>query len=238
MHGNWYQSHADAAGNSLLSYIHAIFGLLVQTGARRILLIGGAGGTLGTMLARIGKQVTIVDIDPDAFVLARTLFKLPPEIECHVADGRAFLEETGRRFDAIVVDAYARNVAPPHLCTFEFFRLARRRLSRNGCILVNAIVADDDDPLADLIAAGIAKAGLPTCILDARHEENRNAIVIGGSVGRLTRPTLLLRLSVMADDIKQELRGMSFRARRTADPLLDEVANRAVGARRSRSGRR
>ena len=220
---NWYQSHADRSGTSLIGYVHAIFGLLVQTGAKRILVIGGAGGTLGTMLARIGKQVTMVDVDPGAFKLARKFFALAPEVECHVADGRAFLARTRARFDAIVVDAFFRNIPPRQLCTAEFFALARRRLKPQGCILFNAIVAEDDDPIADQVAAGMVKAGLPACILDTWGEDDRNAIVVAGFVGRLKRPALLMRPEIMADDIAEELRGMKFRARRDIDPFHDDV---------------
>lgn len=222
MHGIWVQSHADRAGTSLLSYIHALFGLVVQTGARRILVIGGAGGTLGTMLARLGKRVTLVDIDPVAFTLARKHFGLADEIDCHVAEGRAFLAGTRRRFDAIVIDAFCRNLPPPLLCTVEFIALARRRLTRGGCLLFNAILADRADDLADRLAAGIVKAGLPACILDSKIEPHRNAIVVGGFVGRLARPTKLIAVYASDDDLSDELKAMSFRARRRAEPFHDD----------------
>ena len=175
--GSWYQSRADRFGVSLMGYIHAIFGLVVGLDARRIAVIGGAGGTLGSMLARIGRQVTIVDVDPHAFTVARDHFALDPGVVCRVADGRRFLAGVRTRFDAIVIDAYFRGTAPAHLCTVEFFALARKRLARNGAILFNAIAGSDSDPHPDRIAESMIAAGLPTRILDTLGETHRNAII-------------------------------------------------------------
>jgi predicted membrane-bound spermidine synthase len=219
--GSWYQSHADRRGVSLAGYIHALYGLILQTGAERVLVLGCAGGTLGTMLVRAGRQVTMVDIDPDAFVLARMFFRLAPEIDCHVGDGRAFLERTTTSFDAIVVDAFCRNALPSHLCSTEFFRLARRRLKPRGTILVNAVVAHDLDRIADMLAAGMAEAGLPTGILDIAGARDRNAIVLGGQVDPLERPRLLVATDAMGAELAAELDAMKFRDRRRAHPICD-----------------
>src|ERR1700751_5845857 len=87
-----HQSHADRNGISLAAYIHAIYGFLRQAGARNVLMIGGAGGTVATMLRKSGVAVTMVDINPAAFRLARDYFHLPDDVACHVADGMQFLK--------------------------------------------------------------------------------------------------------------------------------------------------
>lgn len=56
------QFEADRNGVSLASYIHAIYDLILQARAQTVLMIGCGGGTLGTMLARTGRNVTIVDV--------------------------------------------------------------------------------------------------------------------------------------------------------------------------------
>jgi spermidine synthase len=229
--GSWYHSHADRNGVSLASYVHALYGLAEQAQAQRVLLLGCAGGTLATMLARAGRDVTAVDIDPGCFALARRFFGLPTEVVCHVGDGRAFLDSGTAAFDAVIVDAYHRHAVPSHLCSAEFFALARARLSPDGMILVNAVLAHDLDRLADRLAAGMAVAGLPTRILDAAGTRDRNAIILGGAVAGLAPPILRVRPDTLADTLAAELAEMTFRTRRRAEPIHDaestaEIVNR------------
>lgn len=217
--GGWYHSHADRNGISLASYVHALYGLAEH--ARRVLVLGCAGGTLATMFARAGRQVTAVDIDPDCFELARKFFGLPADVACHVGDGREFLVAYAESFDAIVVDAYHRHAVPEHLCSTEFFALARTRLAAHGLILLNAVLAHDLDRFADRVAASMASAGMPTRILDAAGTRDRNAIILGGAVSGLARPALTVRPDTLADTLEAELAEMTFRTRRRAEPIHD-----------------
>lgn len=219
--GSWYHSRADRSGISLAGYIHAIYGLLLQVPAERILIIGGAGGTLASMLSRARKNVTLVDVDPKAFAVARNFFNLATNVDCRVAEGRAFLRHSRARYDAIVMDAYWRGKIPSHLCTVEFFRLARRRLKPDGTILVNVIVTDDRDPAADRIGAGMREAGLSVRILDTLGEAYRNAIVLGGPTCRWRRPVFLVKPAILADEIAEEIKEMMVRALRPCDPVFD-----------------
>src|SRR6185437_12738905 len=102
-----HQSVADRFGVSLAEYIHALFGLVQQKRPRHVLMIGCAGGTLATMLSRAGVRVTLVDIDPLSFEIARRYFHLPPTVDCHARDGAAFLRREAARYDAIILDAFA-----------------------------------------------------------------------------------------------------------------------------------
>src|SRR5947207_10318889 len=84
--GGW-QSRADINGVSLHAHIHALYGLVLQHTGKSILMIGCGGGTLGTMLARTGKRVSIVDIDPVSLRLAKRYFGLPRNVAFQVRDG-------------------------------------------------------------------------------------------------------------------------------------------------------
>src|SRR4029077_16064643 len=77
------QSTDDCNGVSLDAHIHALYGLTLQRPGKGVLMIGCGGGTLGTMLARAGKRVSIVEIDPVSFRLAKRYFGLPRDIVCH-----------------------------------------------------------------------------------------------------------------------------------------------------------
>jgi len=75
--GGCCQSEADSSGTSLAPYIHALFGFVLQSQARNIVLIGCGGGTLATMLERAGLSTTIIDVNPASFALAKRHFLLP-----------------------------------------------------------------------------------------------------------------------------------------------------------------
>ena len=125
---DWFRGEADRSGVSLAGYAHAIFGLIAQTIAREVLMIGCGGGTLGTMLSRAGRLVTVVDINPHSIAPAQQYFYLPKDVTCCVEDGASFLKQYPKRFDAIVIDAFSGDRLPPQLCSPEFFQLARQDL--------------------------------------------------------------------------------------------------------------
>lgn len=214
--GGCSQSSADRNGTSLASYIHAIFGLLSQLKARSILLIGGGGGTLATMLARAGCEVTCVDVNPVSFVLARQHFALPKSVVCHVADGKAFLRSNKTMYDAVVLDAFHGDRIPAHLQSPRFFGLVREHLKDSGAVLANVHVKHDFDDYADRIAKGMNAQWREVRILDAQGIYGRNAIIMAGRVSDLRTPHLLTPPETNARVIDLELARLSYRSQRTA----------------------
>ncbi|HXC53704.1 MAG TPA: fused MFS/spermidine synthase [Rhizomicrobium sp.] len=206
------QSEADAGGVSLADYIHAMFGFLVQAGARDVLMIGCGGGTLATMLRRAGVAVTIADIDARSFAIARAYFALPDDVACHVADGAAFLRRTRRRFDAIVLDAFDGGLIPQQLLTPAFFALAKARLRRRGGLfLVNLIVADDRDRTPDRVARLLGRIWAHARLLDSDGWLDRNAVAAAGAVAALRRPRLLMPPRRGAKKLAASLATLKFR---------------------------
>jgi spermidine synthase len=133
--GDCCHSEIDTEGVSLAPYIHAIYDLIGQADARKILMIGCAGGTLATILSRAGRDVTVVDIEPNAFDIATRYFRLPPDVTCVVDDGLHYLLNTDQRFSAIVLDAFAYGTIPAHLRTGSFFAAVQSRLCARGHVL-------------------------------------------------------------------------------------------------------
>jgi len=210
--GGANQSYADSNGTSMASYIHAIFGLLSQAMARNILLIGGAGGTLATMLSRARRKATIVDVNPVSFKLAKQYFGLPKTVICHVADGKAFLRSDTNTYDAIVLDAFHGDRIPSHLQSPAFFELVRAHLTPRGAVFANVHVKHDFDDYADRVAKTMKNTWIDVRLLDAEGVCGRNAIVMAGRVSHLHAPDLLVPPVTNATGIDNELARLRFRA--------------------------
>lgn len=201
-----FHSRADANGQSLIAYIHAMYGVLLQARAHDIAVLGCAGGTLATMLALAGCKVTVVDINPHAFELAKRYFNLPDSVECVVDDARLFLEHTDAQFDGIAIDVFAGGVIPPHLRNVEFFRVASGRLRPGGVIVANVIIDHDLDLLADHIAAGMTEAtGLPVALFDEMQQPDRNIVIVAGAL------SAVLPRGTEPESIRRELEQMKMR---------------------------
>ncbi|MSO72178.1 MAG: methyltransferase domain-containing protein [Rhodospirillaceae bacterium] len=204
------QSAVDRHGISLDTYIHAIYGLVLQTPAKNVLMIGCGGGTLGKMLSAIGKRVTIVDIDSASFRLAKHHFGLPANITCRVGDGLAYMQKTRRRFDTVVIDAFVGETIPPHLAGGAMAAAARRCLRRGGSLFVNVCLDNRADRAADIIGHHLKENGWSVRLLDQAGSA-RNAVVAAGDVRKLRPPVLIHPPNVEVPRVKIELRHMRFR---------------------------
>ncbi|MFZ5965136.1 fused MFS/spermidine synthase [Thalassococcus sp. BH17M4-6] len=130
-----------------------------------VLFVGGGGYTLPTKLlaSRPKAQAVAVEIDPLVTQVVRVHMPAAAEMiaqqgydasEYEVADGqlgivhadgRVYLNETGQRFDAAVMDAFSSGSVPAHLVTREAF--ARLREIVDGPVYVN-LLDKPDGPLA------------------------------------------------------------------------------------------
>jgi predicted membrane-bound spermidine synthase len=209
--GELLHSVADRDGISLAPYIHALYGVVRQARPRHVLMIGCGGGTLATMLTRAGVAVTLVDNDPQSFRLARSYFHLPDAVTCEVGDGAAFLRQTPDRYDAIVLDAYAKGRVPRHLVTAAFFALVKSRLARGGLLAMNVMVKDDDDRAPDRIVYRLKEIFRQVRLLDEEGEPDRNALVMAGPVRGIKRPRLLLRPRKGGRTVAAGLKALEFR---------------------------
>jgi len=206
-----YQSEADHRGISTAAYVHALYGLMRQRDCRDVLLIGCGGGTLATMVSAHGANVLVIDINAWAFTLARLYFSMPSAVECEIGDGRAYLEATSRRFDAIVLDAYDQGRIPRQFCDPSFAKIAARCLKPGGLFLANVFLPHDLDDTADRLAQALRKSWPDVSVLDQDKESCRNALVLAGAVGGLERPVLVLPPQHGAQEIADDLSSMRFR---------------------------
>jgi spermidine synthase len=205
-------SVADRNGVSTADYIHAMYGFLRQAHCRHVLMIGCGGGTLATMLRRVGVTVTIADIDGRSFDIASRYFHMPDDVECHIADGEAFLRRDPRKYDAVVLDAYSDHEIPRHLRQRRFFNLVKSRLKARGAIvLLNLMATGDDDRGPDRMARMMKRTWTQVRLLDAQGQKGRNAIAVAGSVRNLKAPRLMMRPERGAKTLAREMRQLEFR---------------------------
>jgi len=143
-------------GVSLFGYVHAA--KLLLSAARDVLIIGGAGGSLATMLARRGKSVTVVDIDPVAAQFARDYFRLDSTVEWITADALDFIEAGQRRFDAVFVDACDESGLVAPFTEYATLRRVWKMVRKDGAILLN-LVGDRPAGWEKAVGRRLAKLG-------------------------------------------------------------------------------
>lgn len=185
-----FHSQATAEGVSTCVYVHVMHKAIKQSGAKSILMIGCAGGTLATMLQREGCNVTVVDINPHAFSIAKHYFQLPEEVECITADGIAFLAKNTKTYDAIAIDAFdSEGAIPDDFKQEDFLQSAKNALSEKGLLVMNVMTLHDLDFESDRIALALEEFGMPTALYDWPGQRNRNTLVLAGAVKNIRIPT-------------------------------------------------
>ncbi|MFD1379895.1 polyamine aminopropyltransferase [Fodinicurvata halophila] len=117
--------------------------LLAHGEASDVLIVGGGdGGTLREAVKHPLASATMVEIDSHVIDLSKT--HLPelsdgafddPKAEVVVGDGYAYVENTDRRFDVIIVDSSDPIGPSAVLFSEEFYRNCRRCLKPGGILI-------------------------------------------------------------------------------------------------------
>ncbi|SDE80998.1 fused MFS/spermidine synthase [Limimaricola pyoseonensis] len=196
----------DAAPELVLSYTRWLWSRMDRDlgPAAEVLFVGGGGYTLPTRLLaeRPEARAVAVEIDPlvtkvvranlpaAGATIARSGFDAAGDaagdaegdaeaagrLGIFHADGRVYINETGRRFDAAVMDAFSSDSVPAHLATRETY--ARLREIVDGPVYVNLIDRPD----------GRLARGLHAILREVwPHVE-----AVQGPVGRSGRANILL----------------------------------------------
>jgi len=143
--GGVSQSSVLAGGETGVEYIRLMAALL--EGADSALLLGCGGGALATMLQRRGSRVTVVDVNPVSFQLARTFFWMPNGIECVTADMRPYLRRQTRTWDAVGIDVGGPCFSYEEVLQPSTIARVRRAVRPGGRIAVNISCEEADDPM-------------------------------------------------------------------------------------------
>jgi spermidine synthase len=179
---------------------------------RNILFIGVGGGSALKGFWRDHPQlrVTAVEIDPVVVDVAYKYFQMPrsPRLEVEVKDGRRFLADDDRKWDAIMIDAYYADSIPFHLTTVEFLDLVRSRLNPGGVVVSN-VIGSIRGPVSQLFRSFYRtyRSVFPTVLVhpvvlegETRDDSLRNLMMVATDGAAPTKDFLIERWR----DIKRE----------------------------------
>ena len=151
---------------------------------RSIAILGDAAGTTARAYGHFfpATRVDGVEIDGALTDVGRRLFDLHgPNLHLHTADARPFLRTSGRRYDAIMVDAYRQPYIPFYLTTREFFALVRSHLTPGGVLMVNVGHPANSDALEKVLSATI-RTSFRTVLRDPSERLNTIILASDGPV--------------------------------------------------------
>jgi spermidine synthase len=144
-----------------------------------LLILGMGSGTYASQCREFfggGRTLAVegVEIDEQITALARTYFALPEDVRVTTYDGRAYLQSSDRRYDAILVDAYQDITIPFQMSTAEFFTLVREHLRPDGVMAVNMnLHADGEGSINQALADTIASVFPHVYTADVPNNTNR-----------------------------------------------------------------
>ncbi len=152
------------------------------TNIQEVLCIGLGVGIVPMQFAREGVKVDVVEINPDVVPLGQKYFGLSPEkLHLVFGDGRYFVAQNQKQYDAIVLDAFLGESSPSHLMSREAFSEMRRILRPSGTLVINCF--GDFSPGKDFFIASLEKT-LKDVFTNVRIHNERN----GGNVFMVASP--------------------------------------------------
>jgi spermidine synthase len=173
----------------------ALAGLTLPTELREVLAVGLGAGVLPRFLRAYVAEASIdvVEIDPVVVDVATRFFELEQDdrLHVHVADGRQFIADATRRYDAIFLDGYGLHEVPTHLSTREFLAAVRAALRPGGVVVAN-VWGDSSCHFYDCTLATYRDVFAQVYVLDVVTLANKIVLALPESI-TLTREQLIAR---------------------------------------------
>ncbi len=164
--GNEFSSGMYKDSDSL-AFVYSRFYKLMfyfHPNPQNTLLIGGGAYSVPKYFqkANPGLKMDVVEIDPALTRIAEKDFRFRPDertIPIH-ADGRIYLNQTTKKYDVIMGDAYRSLFSIPfHLVSVEAMRKMHEALTKEGILIIN-ILSPVAGPHRDLLRAMVKTCGL------------------------------------------------------------------------------
>jgi len=163
----------------------------------KICIVGNAAGTMSELLqihhSADDLEIDGVEIDPAVTRAAQVAMgldlKAQTALRVYHDDGRRFLTRQPKgKYDAIVLDAYNRQISiPASLVTREFFEIAKTRLAPGGMLFVNLGTARPGSRLVRVVANTIA-AGFQSEVYRCPLWAQQNVLLIASRDGPVRPP--------------------------------------------------
>ncbi|MDD8016419.1 MAG: fused MFS/spermidine synthase [Acidobacteriota bacterium] len=225
------------------------FALIQVPRARDVLLVGGGvGGGLREVLKYPETRVDYVEIDPQIIAMSRRLLpdeELRPLLDARVRlfneDGRAFLQSTPKKYDAVILNLPEPATAQLNrFYTKEFFELARRHLTGGGVFSFRVPSAENyiSRPLQGFLAVLFATLasvfpevevvpGDSNIFLASSAPLSIGLGAVGGRVAALGLDNAFVRREMLVsrldpariEYLKNKMRGLASRLNRDLSPV-------------------
>lgn len=122
-------------------------------------IVGLAAGTAARQATAVYSGIAIdgFELDPKIVEVGRAYFHMDEaNLTVYIGDGRWNLEQSGKLYDIIAVDAYRPPYIPPHMTTQEFFAICASHLTEDGVLTLNVGSVPGDRRLIDGLATTMA----------------------------------------------------------------------------------
>ena len=168
-----------------------LLGPILNGSTKEVLVLGmGAGTSIEQMRHFFPgiEHIDAVEIDAEVVRMAEEYFgvKSDEKLSVHIADARAWLARTDKKYDYIQIDLFHQGpYIPFYVATKEFFELVKSHLNPGGVMIYN-VLADPEEgadgllfkPIANTVASVFpSTAWIPMWEIDVRHP-NTNAVLV------------------------------------------------------------
>lgn len=141
---NMVQGGIDViTGNSIANYTYYIEKLAhaYKREAKSALVIGLGSGIIPRNFENYYDiRTDVVEISQRILDTANEYFSFNNSAtSINIGDGRYFLKTTDKPYDIIVLDAFSGDTPPSHLMSLEAFGMAKKRLNRDGVMMINFV---------------------------------------------------------------------------------------------------